>query len=531
MFCSKRERKPVGFWCNLDNQKERLNDVAALLKIEDVNEWTRIRPSVFEKSGGKPVLEKYDSYYHMLQSLYPDQCFRPLQFHSIPRPFIQDPGKHKEILDELQERIWIRKPEQWFCISRVQLRSFGIESLVRHYGGLLPMLEKVYPDIDWNLVKKHSNLQVTTNLMKGFWENRDNDNQQNSNFRLPQGYWNSIENQREFLDYVANKFDIKSDSDWSKVTTDDIRALGGRQLLRKYPSFFDALKEIYPEKELSIDIARQRVPQNYWSEIENQRNFLEKFREDNGLENIQDLKNVSVVELNLAGASRMLRFYNSYIELLRTVYPEETWNEIEFKYVPRGHWCKRDNIIAFLEGIKEKYKITKLEDWYRISDLQIKSSNGAGLLRKYGSKNALLEIAYPDYNWNKFLLSKRDKRSAQRWLFLQVQELFPGLEIIEDYILHISRESKISVELDVFIPKYNLALEYQGEHHFRDIPAFGNIEMYTARDREKIELCTQADIKIIHIPFWWDEELESLKKMISDEVGEIWKNVNTIDEI
>jgi hypothetical protein len=76
------------------------------------------------------------------------------------------------------------------------------------------------------------------------------------------------------------------------------------------------------------------------------------------------------------------------------------------------------------------------------------------------------------------------------------------------------------VSLDIYIKDVNLALEYQGAHHYIDHPqAFGPAMMQEARDSEKYKQCHAAGtissranlyayspglgITIVPIPFWW----------------------------
>ena len=53
------------------------------------------------------------------------------------------------------------------------------------------------------------------------------------------------------------------------------------------------------------------------------------------------------------------------------------------------------------------------------------------------------------------------------------------------------------------------------KQHYEDIPAlFAPLELYQFRDNEKEKLCKQFGIQLIVIPFWWDNNLESLKQKI-----------------
>lgn len=55
--------------------------------------------------------------------------------------------------------------------------------------------------------------------------------------------------------------------------------------------------------------------------------------------------------------------------------------------------------------------------------------------------------------------------------------------------------------LDFYLPKYNIAIECQGEQHFKSIDYFGgkaNFSNVIERDKLKLELCNKHNIKLIY---------------------------------
>jgi hypothetical protein len=52
--------------------------------------------------------------------------------------------------------------------------------------------------------------------------------------KKPSGYWNDIENQREFFDELAEKLNIQKPEDWYSVRVDTVRQHGGSFLVNQY---------------------------------------------------------------------------------------------------------------------------------------------------------------------------------------------------------------------------------------------------------------------------------------------------------
>jgi len=84
-----------------------------------------------------------------------------------------------------------------------------------------------------------------------------------------------------------------------------------------------------------------------------------------------------------------------------------------------------------------------------------------------------------------------------------MQKLLPGVEIITEH--HIGER----LMLDIYCPKYNLALEFHGRQHFTYSSLFhkdhNDFIAGQQRDDRKIELCKQAGITLI--VFRYNEDL------------------------
>lgn len=87
--------------------------------------------------------------------------------------------------------------------------------------------------------------------------------------------------------------------------------------------------------------------------------------------------------------------------------------------------------------------------------------------------------------------------------------------ILEDYSHeNLLYHSLTRMQLDVFLPFEKLALEYQGQQHYKDCYSLGPQWIYQQRDIEKKMICNKNGITLIEIPYWWDFAKESLQATI-----------------
>ena len=85
---------------------------------------------------------------------------------------------------------------------------------------------------------------------------------------------------------------------------------------------------------------------------------------------------------------------------------------------------------------------------------------------------------------------------------------FPDLEIIQSYR---NKEIFGRQHLDIYIPKLNIAIEYQGKQHYEPSSKFGGAKGFYQQqfnDNKKRRFCALHDFKLIEIPYT-DENLIS----------------------
>ncbi len=113
--------------------------------------------------------------------------------------------------------------------------------------------------------------------------------------------------------------------------------------------------------------------------------------------------------------------------------------------------------------------------------------------------------------------------------YFHLGRLFDDDSEIEENYRHpqLRYKSGLPMELDIFLPKEQLAFEYQGEHHFKDVYHLGTLWQQKQRDEEKRISCMENEITLIEVPYWWNKETSSLASTIHKRTkGTILSSIN-----
>lgn len=186
--------------------------------------------------------------------------------------------------------------------------------------------------------------------------------------------------------------------------------------------------------------------------------------------------------------------------------------------MPRNSW-QDTHIARYLDYIAQQYSIISMDDWLAFPAQHFPKRN---LLKRFGGLLPMLAKYHPQFrnlklgpakdlsfHSYKHLLGNTSK--AQRMLHKHIQTILPQHNILFNYrhpgLLFPSTEP---MELDIFLPDFNLALEYQGHQHFTWSYLIGSPSAIQERDAKKKEACERNGITLVAIPFWWNTQLGPL---------------------
>ena len=542
--------KPQGFWKNEENIQKYLHELKLTLNLNTQNDWNKLTYKQIVELGGSSLFNKYSL--NELKSIgFPEGKFKTTKSSKKTSGYWNKIENVHQFIEILRKKLNLKTKEDWNLLTRKQIQLNGGGSLLNKYSlfeikclgfpeGKLLFNESLYKSSGYwddkeNVKKFLENFSIQFHLKTAKDWNLITQKQILSNgggsliqkyslFELkclgypkgkflydkPHGYWDNKENIIQFLVFLKEKLKI---NDWNELTANHVlKENGGFILLQKY-SIFQLKCMVFDDENYFLI---QPKPSGFWDDEKLIFKFLHFLKLKLNLNSIMDWNLITRKHIESYGGCTLLNKYSIY-ELKCLACPEgKEFFDKPISYKPIGFWDNDHNISNFVNELKLKMKLKTPEDWNRLSKHQIKFHGGSEKL----SLNQIIQSQNLRTNDNVNVIDRGFKRSSQRWLFLQIQKLFPGEEIVEDYFhSELSRKTGCAIQFDVFLTQKNIAIEYHGQQHYDDISAgFASLEMYKNRDEEKRKLCKEFGIQLVVIPYWWDNQLDSLKATLVSEI-------------
>jgi len=176
---------------------------------------------------------------------------------------------------------------------------------------------------------------------------------------------------------------------------------------------------------------------------------------------------------------------------------------------------EESNVTKYLNLVSNEMGLLSPGDWYNLPKKFLQNTlKGRTLLRNSYGLTYLLKKHYQLNSWKN--RERKSPSKIQITLFNFIQQMFKEYEVILDYIhplLKFSQSGK-KMPLDIFIPSLALAIEYQGEQHYKANYLFGNHFSQQERDLEKHKACINIGITLIIVPYWWDLKVSKVSDAI-----------------
>jgi hypothetical protein len=193
--------------------------------------------------------------------LYPEYPWELWYFDKIPKRAFYDHEQQKKYLDWFADQRDIKEPQDWYKVHPTDIYNTGGKTLLQRYdNSVYQMLSAIYPEYELH--------------------------QWNFESEIQRGCWDDIKCQRMFVDWLSKKLNIENEMQWYDVKGEDVLRLGGEPILRRYESISKCLPILYPEKSWQVWL-ENKVPNGFWEERKNRRNYLDWFAK---IFNIKDFK-------------------------------------------------------------------------------------------------------------------------------------------------------------------------------------------------------------------------------------------------
>lgn len=286
-------------------------------------------------------------------------------------------------------------------------------------------------------------------------------------FSFPMDIWKNIKNQKLYLEWLGSKLGIKELDDWCKTNINDFHDNYGLNLLNYYKrNHVNLLKAIHPEHDWK-EWLFEKTTGHFYDNKENKIRYLTWLGERLGYKNYEDWYGIKYEDILNNYGSAFAKKYKSVHVLIMENFLNHDWLEWKFYTLPRGFWYNKENRKKYMEWLRGKLKYQTYEDWYQLTRQILNDNYGNGILRYYKSISTVVTDMFPEHNWDKDKFIRTAKH--QKIIYKIIKNKYPDAIWNHRHLDLRFSVSNYAMELDIFIPSINTAIEYQGQQHYKSI--------------------------------------------------------------
>jgi len=156
--------------------------------------------------------------------------------------------------------------------------------------------------------------------------------------------------------------------------------------------------------------------------------------------------------------------------------------------------------------------ITLPEQWYKVSDYDLRKLGVLSLVLRMGGLARLLKVYRPDFNWEEMNFIGT-RHFGKKVLGASLRKLWSSHQVVQDFAL---REGTF---ISFCLPSLGLAFDYvEASSYNPQSNEVGTTLLTLHEDMDKVRLATEHGLSLLFIPFWWDRNIDSLVASIL-----VWK--------
>eukprot|EP01125_Pyxidicula_operculata_P014354 TRINITY_DN4776_c0_g1_i3.p1 TRINITY_DN4776_c0_g1~~TRINITY_DN4776_c0_g1_i3.p1 ORF type:complete len:452 (+),score=28.18 TRINITY_DN4776_c0_g1_i3:387-1742(+) len=440
------------------------------------------------KHGGGGLLNHYGgSLAKLRKDIFPSDLIHPWKFARVSNKYWKSKKNRELYFDWLIETLHLKSPKDWDSLAVKDIQNnYGSSLLVEYNGSFACFKEEIMEYVGIDI---HSQIRQLVS---------------------------------DEINQIVKEFSIKRFDDWYNVPSHKLtKYYHFNKLIKLHSNLSQTLESIYPLCQWNA-WQFPVILKSYWRSHDNVESFIEWISIKNSMVTIRDIERLNRNSLSKIISGKVVTFQNVFDEYF-SMFDKDIW---KYRRSPsRYHWQNKHYVESRSNYVGNVLDIRLFSDWYRISAKQFRLFGLSGCFTSFGgTRYKFFNNFYSEYYWEEKKFIDVVKKSSQRWLLIKLKEIIKGdAEFNEDFLYpFIDDESKQNVELDIWIPNYRLAFEYQGEQHYSNVKqSCALFEKYLMNDKRKQKLCDIHGISLITIPYWWDGEMASLISTISEKRADV----------